>query len=88
MAAPAVEIGVFDDDDSPQADGRPHAPQQVGQAQVLEQEPAEHGVVAAGLVPVVDVQRPELHVAQPACRGRLAGQVELDLIHIDADSSP
>ena len=64
VAAPPVEISIFDDEDSPRADTGLHAAKQAdGLAQVLKQEPAIHGVVTARLIPVPDVQLPELHVA-------------------------
>ena len=42
--------------------------------QVLQQEPRINRVIAAGLVPVPDIERGELHVAQPPLGRRLPGQ--------------
>jgi len=53
VAAPPVEVSIFDDEDSSGANTGPHPAKQVdGLAEVLQQEPAEHGVVTGGLIPV------------------------------------
>ena len=52
--------------------------------QVVQQEPRIHRVIAAGLVPVLDIERGELNVAQPSLRRHLPGQGELDLVGVHA----
>lgn len=85
VAAPPVEIGIFDDQDTSRAYSGPHATKQIaGLAEMLKQEPAVHSVATAGIIPVLDVQCAELHVGQSAPLGRPAAQVKLDLIHVDA----
>jgi hypothetical protein len=41
-------------------------------------------VIGAGLVPVPDIERRELDVAEPALRRRLPGRGELDLVPVGA----
>jgi hypothetical protein len=71
----AVEVGVLHDQDPALGDSGPHAVQQaVRLAQVVQQEPRIHGVMAAGLVPVPDIDCGELNVAQPPLPRCLPGQ--------------
>jgi len=90
MTAPPIEISVFDEENTPRPDTGPHAAKQSnGLTHVLKQEPAVHDIVAAGLIPVPDVQQPELRVAQPAPHGLAPGQAKFDLVHVDTgDRSP
>jgi len=52
---------------------------------VVKHEAAEHCVVAGRLNPVPHVELTELHIGEPSLRRGVAGQVELDLVHVDAN---
>ena len=55
---------------------------------MLEQEPAVDEIVGSRVAPLIDVAGSELDVGDaPLLRG-VAGQVELDLVHVESDHVP
>ena len=84
VAERPFEIGILDNDRPADRHGLPHSSQHIDRpAEVLQQESAVRDVVRPGFGPFVDVRRPEFEVVQPLFDGRLRGQRELHLVHVD-----
>jgi len=86
VAAPPIEIGVFNHDRPTRSSGVPHSAEQFhGTCEMLEEEAAVYDVICAGIAPLVDVEWLEVDVADVPCGGSLSSQFEFDVVHVDAN---
>ncbi len=85
IAEHAVEVGVLDCDRPAGSNSRPHALEEIERtAQVLEEETRVDEVVRLDLAPLVRLDNPELDVVDAASLCVGAGELELQLVHVES----